>query len=286
MNNIDKEITKFFDEDFIDIIYKDQKLNSSLNDEENLSSGERTNIDNNIHIFNLNTYKLGSIGYTSKELEKENVEFSIVKYLSNDYNGPNPSYKIAFVKLLFHTETGKILGLQIANEKNIERRLECIKLLMDNHMRIKELAEAIVYPSDGINPDILNITALMAINKKSKLVETKEIQVKEIKNLVENKQFFLDVREEYEYEAGHIKGAVNIPLHRLVTELNSLPKDKNIYVYCRSGHRSLDAVGFLNSLGLDNVFNVAGGFIELSFNQFRKNKGNLEISILTNYNFE
>lgn len=284
MNNIN--IATYFDEDFINIIYKDKKINNSLEIGKDLYIEKREKIDNEIHIFNLHSYKLGSIGYTSRELKEKEKNFSTLKYLSNDYNGPNPSYQIAFVKLLFNTESGKILGFQIANEKNIERRLECVKLLMDNNMGIKDLAEAKIYPSDDTNPDILNIAALMAINKKSKLVEVNEIQVEEIENLIKNNEFFLDVREDYEYNAGHIKGAVNIPLHNLVAELNSLPKDRNIYVYCRSGHRSLDAVGFLNSLGLDKIYNVNGGFIELSFNEFRKNKGNLENSILTNYNFE
>lgn len=284
MNNIN--IATYFDEDFINIIYKDKKINNSLEIGKDLYIEKREKIDNEIHIFNLHSYKLGSIGYTSRELKEKGENFSTLKYLSNDYNGPNPSYQIAFVKLLFNTESGKILGCQIANERNIERRLECVKLLMDNNMGIKDLAEAKIYPSDDTNPDILNIAALMAINKKSKLVEVNEIQVEEIENLIKNNEFFLDVREDYEYNAGHIKGAVNIPLHNLVAELNSLPKDRNIYVYCRSGHRSLDAVGFLNSLGLDKIYNVNGGFIELSFNEFRKNKGNLENSILTNYNFE
>lgn len=284
MNNIN--IATYFDEDFINIIYKDKKINNSLEIEKDLYIEKREKVDNEIHIFNLHSYKLGSIGYTSRELKEKEKNFSTLKYLSNDYNGPNPSYQIAFVKLLFNTESGKILGFQIANERNIERRLECVKLLMDNNMGIKDLAEAKIYPSDDTNPDILNIAALMAINKKSKLIEVNEIQVEEIENLIKNNEFFLDVREDYEYNAGHIKGAVNIPLHNLVAELNSLPKDRNIYVYCRSGHRSLDAVGFLNSLGLDKIYNVNGGFIELSFNEFRKNKGNLENSILTNYNFE
>lgn len=287
MEILEKNIATYFDEDFINIIYKDKKINEPSIDEENLFNiVEREEIKNEVHIFNLHNYKIGSIGYTSRELEKKGEKFSTLKYLSNDYNGPTPSYRIAFVKLLFDTESGKILGFQIANEKNIERRLECIKILMDNNMGIKELSEAKIYSVDDINPDVLNIAALMAINKKAKLVEVNETEVEEVESLVKNNEFLLDVREDYEFEAGHIKGAVNIPLHNLVAELNSLPKDKNIFVYCRSGHRSLDAVGFLNSLGLDKVYNVNGGFIELSLNEFRKNKGNLENSILTNYNFE
>lgn len=286
MININKSFSSYFDEDFINIIYKDLKENNSALEEEYFKGSVRENINNEIHIFELNNYKLGSIGYTARELKALGKNFLITKYLSNDYNGPNPSYQIALVKLLFDADNGKILGFQIANEKNIERRLECVKILMDNNMKINDLAEAKIYGDRELNPDILNIAALMAINQKNKLINIKEIEIEKIENLVKNDSFLLDVREDYEFEAGHVKGAVNIPLRNLISHLNLIPKDKDVYVYCRSGHRSLDAVGFLNDLGIKNAYNVKGGFIELSFNEFRKDKGDLRKSILTNYNFE
>lgn len=285
MSNLN-EISSYFDEDFINIIYKDMKKNNKNFDESILKIKERENIDKEIHKFELKDYKLGSIGYTSRELKKLGLEFDTVKYLSNDYNGPAPSYQVAFVKVIFNLNDGKILGFQIANEKNIDRRLECIKILMDNDMTLKELSKAKIYSEDDINPDILNMVALMAINKQANLIDVREVEVREIEEIVKNDGYLLDVREKEEFNEGHIKGAVNIPLRELMTALNTLPKDKNIYVYCRSGHRSLDAVSFLNSLGIENAYNVNGGFIELSLNEFRKNQGDLKNSILTNYNFE
>lgn len=286
MIKLDKNISSYFDEDFINIIYKDLKSNNYNFDEDIFKAKNREFINNKIHIFSLHNYKLGSIGYTTRELKETGKNFLTVKYLSNDYNGPSPSYLVAFVKIIFEANSGKILGFQIANERNIEKRLDCIKSLMDNDMGIKELAKVRVYSDNDINPDILNIAALMAINKEAKIVNVNEIEVENIENLVKDKSFLLDVREDYEFEAGHIKGAVNIPLRSLVNQLDSIPKDKNVYVYCRTGHRSLDAVGFLNDLGIKNAFNVAGGFIELSLNEFKKDKGKLSSSILTNYNFE
>ena len=285
MINIEN-ISSYFDDDFINIVYKDLKSNKYPIDESIFTAKDREYIDNEIHIFNLHNYKLGCVGYTSRELEKMNKNFSTMKYLSNDYNGPAPSYQIAFVKIIFEVGSGKILGFQIANERNIEKRLECVKTLIDNNMSVKDLAKARVYGDSELNPDILNITALMAINKEAGFVDVKEVEVSKVENLVKNNNFLLDVREDYEFEVGHIKGAVNIPLRNLVAELNSIPKDKNIYVYCRSGHRSLDAAGFLNGLGIENVYNIKGGFIELSLNEYKKNEGDLSSSILTNYNFE
>ena len=113
-----------------------------------------------------------------------------------------------------------------------------------------------------------------------------DVKAKDVENLLKNKEFLLDVREDYEYQDGHIKGAVNLPLREILSQKDSLPKDRDIYVYCRSAHRSSDAVNFLKSLGFEKVHNIEGGFIDISFNEYHKDKGNLENSIVTNYNFD
>ena len=238
-----------------------------------------------INIFQLNNYKLGSIGFTSRELENLKIDFVEEKLLSNDYNGNNPTNKIVYLKVLFDKGSKKILGCQIANEKNIEARLNAIKTIMEKGGDLKDLVKYKVNPTDDEwNPDILNILALSAISKSEE--NSTNVEANNIENLLKNKEFLLDVREEYEYQDGHIKGAINLPLREILEKKDTLPKDKDIYVYCRSGHRSADAVNFLKSLGFEKVHNVDGGFIDISFNEYHKDKGNLENSIVTNYNFD
>ena len=68
----------------------------------------------------------------------------------------------------------------------------------------------------------------------------------------------IDVREPEEYQSGHVKGALNIPPSQLMSgaaQLNDLPKDSNIIVYCRSGSRSNVAMNILSSLGFTNITN-------------------------------
>lgn len=50
--------------------------------------------------------------------------------------------------------------------------------------------------------------------------------------------FVLDVRAPEEYAAGHVPGAVNIPLDQVADRLAEVPKDKDVVLYCRSGRRS------------------------------------------------
>ena len=287
MINLVNNISAYFDDDFINIIYKDLKINGASDEEiEKLLKDKHRDLPMmEINTFQLNNYKLGSVGFTSRELENLKIDFVEEKLLSNDYNGDNPTNKIVYLKVLFDKESKKILGCQIANEKNIEARLNAIKTIMEKGGDLKDLVKYKVNPTDDEwNPDILNILALSAISKSEE--NSTNVEANNIENLLKNKEFLLDVREEYEYQDGHIKGAINLPLREILEKKDTLPKDKDIYVYCRSGHRSADAVNFLKSLGFEKVHNVDGGFIDISFNEYHKDKGNLENSIVTNYNFD
>lgn len=287
MINLVNNISAYFDDDFINIIYKDLKINGASDEEiEKLLKDKHRDLPMmEINTFQLNNYKLGSIGFTSRELENLKIDFVEEKLLSNDYNGDNPTNKIVYLKVLFDKESKKILGCQIANEKNIEARLNAIKTIMEKGGDLKDLVKYKVNPTDDEwNPDILNILALSAISKSEE--NSTNVEADDIENLLKNKEFLLDVREEYEYQDGHIKGAINLPLREILEKKDTLPKDKDIYVYCRSGHRSADAVNFLKSLGFEKVHNVDGGFIDISFNEYHKDKGNLKNSIVTNYNFD
>ena len=73
----------------------------------------------------------------------------------------------------------------------------------------------------------------------------------------------LDVRTPEEYAEGHIKGAVNINLFDEAFKekvLKELPKDKTVFVYCRSGRRSMSAAEILAAEGY-KVVNLEDGII-------------------------
>ncbi len=70
----------------------------------------------------------------------------------------------------------------------------------------------------------------------------------------------LDVREEDEYEAGHIENSVLLPVGILEGKVENLIPDKTtkILVYCRSGNRSKVAGGILVGLGYTEVYEFGG----------------------------
>jgi rhodanese-related sulfurtransferase len=71
----------------------------------------------------------------------------------------------------------------------------------------------------------------------------------------------VDVREPNEYAEGHIPGAVNIPIRTLAKNLDKLPKDKPVVVYCRTGHRAGMATAALQLLGYTNVRNFTPAIV-------------------------
>jgi len=78
--------------------------------------------------------------------------------------------------------------------------------------------------------------------------------VAEVKQLVDSGALLVDVRTPEEYGAGHIEGAVNIPLGELGARLKELGDPKQpVVVYCRSGNRSGQAARQLKAEGFTKV---------------------------------
>lgn len=78
----------------------------------------------------------------------------------------------------------------------------------------------------------------------------------------------IDVRKETEFSEGHIKGAINMPLNSFADILNlaSVDHEKNLYVHCAGGYRSVIAASLLKRQGFHNLRNVLGGFAMIKDN--------------------
>ncbi|PTK16545.1 MBL fold metallo-hydrolase [Staphylococcus saprophyticus] len=73
-------------------------------------------------------------------------------------------------------------------------------------------------------------------------------------------EYILDVRNEEEWNNGHLDQAVNIPHGKLLNENIPFNKEDKIYVHCESGVRSSIAVGILENKGYENVVNIREGY--------------------------
>lgn len=80
----------------------------------------------------------------------------------------------------------------------------------------------------------------------------------DLKELVKNGAQIIDVRSPAEFQSGHIKGAINIPLQTLDKNLAKIKKDKPVITCCASGMRSASAKSILKSKGFSEVHNGGG----------------------------
>jgi hydroxyacylglutathione hydrolase len=69
----------------------------------------------------------------------------------------------------------------------------------------------------------------------------------------------LDVREPDEYLAGHLPGAVHVPLGRLGHEFAAVPSDRPVVVYCGHGERASTGASLLEAAGYRRLLNLDGG---------------------------
>ena len=118
-------------------------------------------------------------------------------------------------------------------------------------------------------------TATFAVNAQEPLKHTKD-SLDTVKEYVRTgKAVLLDVREQKEWDAGHLKAAQLVPQSKLKNEsaladlLKSLPKDKVIYTYCRGGNRALACGEILKKHGFD-VRPLKSGYKELVDAGFEK----------------
>jgi rhodanese-related sulfurtransferase len=72
--------------------------------------------------------------------------------------------------------------------------------------------------------------------------------------------YLVDVREDDEWSAGHVPGARHIPLGALSGKCGEIPRDRDVYVICRTGRRSARATEALNASGWQ-ALNVADGML-------------------------
>ncbi|MFN7911980.1 MAG: rhodanese-like domain-containing protein [Bacteroidota bacterium] len=84
------------------------------------------------------------------------------------------------------------------------------------------------------------------------------------KAIVANGGLIIDVRTREEYQQGHIKGSINVPLNVLMANLSKLKTNKPIITCCASGMRSASAKSMLVSKGYKEVYN-GGGWHSLQY---------------------
>ena len=188
-------------------------------------------------------------------------------------------------KLVYEYPTGKILGAQAIGRGNVDKRIDVIAAMISMGGTLEDLKELeLCYsPIFGTAKDVVNQAALVGLNLLYGRV--RQVPVSKVRDLVETGACIIDVREKNEYRLGHLKTSVNIPLSELRDRLDEIPKDRPVYLHCRSSQRSYNACMALVNRGYRNVWNISGSYLGICLYEYFTDVTTGRDKIVTEYNF-
>lgn len=236
-----------------------------------------------IKIFDLNC---ASTGLNERAAKQANIQHDSVYIIAPDKVGLMPNSNPLHFKLIFEVPTGRILGAQAIGKGNADKRIDVIATLITMGGTLEDLKELeLTYsPMYSTARDVVNLAALVGLNILYD--DYKQVHVSEVRNLVESGATIIDVREKNEFERGHLVNAINIPLSELRERTDEIPRDEPVYIHCRSGQRSYNAVKALQNSGFDNVYNISGSYLGISLYEYFKDLSTGREKIVTEYNFK
>ena len=196
-------------------------------------------------------------GATEKDLRRAGIsDYQVVYLHPGSHAAYYPGAKPLHMKLIFRPGDGRILGAQAVGEEGAEKRIDVLAVAIQKQATVFDLEECeLCYaPQYGAAKDPVNLAGMAAAN-----VLRGDVQLAPWEELPQTGALLVDVRDPDEFAAGHIDGAVNVPLGELRRRAGELPRDREIWVYCGVGQRSYYALRFLRQNGFQ-VRNLSGGY--------------------------
>ncbi len=214
------------------------------------------------------------------------IDYGVVKVISRDKVEIMPGSTMVHFKLIYEKPTGKILGAQAIGSGNIDKRIDVIATIIKFSGTIHDLKdlELCYAPPFGTARDVVNFAGYVATNLMGNTF--RQVHDYQMRDMVADSAFIIDIREKDQFEKGHLKAAVNIPFGQIRNRISELPRDKPIFIHCRTGQDSYNVALTLQYLGFEDVYNVCGGFMGISYYEYFNDKTTGREPILTGYNFE
>jgi len=200
-------------------------------------------------------------GNNERTLRKNGVDYEKSFTHSASHAGYYPGAIPMSIKLLFSRKDGKVLGAQIVGYKGVDKRIDVIATAIRAGMTVHDLEklELAYAPPYSSAKDPVNIAGYVASNIIKG--DCRVFHWDEVDKIDMSKSVLIDVRTREEYKLGTIEGAINIPLDEIRDRIHEIPKDKDVYLFCRVGLRGYIASRILIQRGFTNVRNLSGGLM-------------------------
>jgi rhodanese-related sulfurtransferase len=202
----------------------------------------------------------GGTGMTETELRAAGMAFRKVYTHQNGHAAYYPGTAPLFMKVLFDPAEGRLLGAQVLGWDGVDKRIDVFAVALRAGMTVYDLEhlELAYAPPYGSAKDPVNMAGFLGANL---LRGDIDLWYPEDYPAVADRVTILDVRTPQEYEAWHIPEAVLLPYTELRGRLDEVPRDRPVYMYCRSGFRSYIAYCVLKQNGFDDVAFLSGGML-------------------------
>ena len=199
-------------------------------------------------------------GASEKSLRRAGRAFRKVYVHPAHHAGYYPGAEAMTLKLLFDPATGSILGAQAVGGAGVDKRIDVLSVAIQAGMTVFDLEEMeLAYaPQYGSAKDPVNMAGFVAGGLLRGEHPQLDIEAVLAAPAAE-RPVLLDVRTPAEFAAGHVPGAVNVPVDELRQRLDELPHGRAIAAYCQVGQRGYLATRVLLQAGFAAA-NVGGGY--------------------------
>ncbi|WP_329903917.1 FAD-dependent oxidoreductase [Porphyromonas pogonae] len=203
---------------------------------------------------------VATTGVSAKRLQQLNIPYQSSITHSSSHAGYYPGATLMSVKIVFSPENGQLYGSQIVGYDGVDKRLDQIALIIKQKGTIYDLItlEQAYAPPYGSAKDPIAIAGYVADNLLSGRV--RNCNWRYVCNIDPSKKILLDVRTVEEAALGDIPGSINIPVDSLREEIDKVPRDKEVIIYCAIGHRAYVAYRILEAHGYDKISILSGGY--------------------------
>ncbi len=201
----------------------------------------------------------GITGMTHRALKANGIKHACTIVHAGSHAGYYPGSMQMMLKISFDPENGKLYGGQVIGYKGVDKRLDLVASVIKNHGTIYDLQEIehAYAPPYSSAKDPVNQAGYNAENIMKGLF--KPLSPFNFHKRIKKDCFVLDVRTPEECSIDTIEDAVNIELDTIRENLDRIPKDKKIMIFCGVGLRGYVAARILKQSGYDEVYNLSGG---------------------------
>lgn len=200
---------------------------------------------------------VAAIGANEVTLQENGIEYQKLHFFGQSNVSYYPGSEQMLFKIFFD-KNGQILGAQGIGKNGIDKRMDVLLTFMSMKAKLADFikAEICYAPPFSTGKDAINEIGGAIENI---LTKREHLAFYEDINLTLNDAMIIDVRPPEHFVTSHLPNALNIPMEAIRNNIDVIPHDKKVILYCNRGYRAYLTSCILLNRGFDNIFVLSGG---------------------------